>query len=146
MPQTPFLKRCSKCHKQKWNSSFSIKSNGNLRAECKECNNDYHYQKYNLQDPEQVFKYNLKYQYGITDTDYELMLKSQEEKCKICGQSETTKNNNGKIKRLSVDHDHKTGKIRGLLCDNCNNALGRFNDDIEILKAAITYLERNQDA
>jgi len=50
------------------------------------------------------------------------------------------------IKRLAVDHDHKTNKIRGLLCQFCNTALGKFLDDVEILKKAILYLERNSDA
>ena len=44
-------------------------------------------------------------------------------------------------RRLAVDHDHKTGKIRGLLCISCNVGLGHFQDDVELLRSAILYLQ-----
>ncbi len=47
-------------------------------------------------------------------------------------------------KGLCVDHDHKTGEIRGLLCDSCNNGLGRFKDNPEILASALSYLQNRQ--
>jgi hypothetical protein len=50
----------------------------------------------------------------------------------------------GKVCRLALDHDHQTGKVRGLLCNNCNRGLGRFKDSIENLGAAIRYLKREQ--
>lgn len=62
--------------------------------------------------------------------------------CAICGASE----NNGKLSssaRLHKDHDHKTGKIRGLLCGNCNVGIGHFKDDIHLLIKAIEYLKKN---
>lgn len=73
--------------------------------------------------------------YGIERTQFEDLWKSQKGACAICrlkfkDQSEA-----------SVDHDHKTNKVRGLLCNNCNNGLGRFMDKIKYLKAAIEYLE-----
>jgi hypothetical protein len=55
--------------------------------------------------------------------------------CAICGAKP-------KGKRLAMDHDHKTGKIRGLLCMQCNTALGKFRDDTKLLKKAIRYLEK----
>ena len=64
------------------------------------------------------------------------MLKKQNYKCKICGNNETTRKNN----RLDVDHDHKTGKVRALLCSHCNILLSRSKDNIEILQKAIQYL------
>jgi hypothetical protein len=57
--------------------------------------------------------------------------------CDICGNPETSK-----YFLLSVDHNHKTGKVRGLLCSNCNNGLGRFKENIIILQNAIEYLKR----
>lgn len=82
----------------------------------------------------------LKRYYNITLEEYDQMVGIQGGKCAICG----GKNPNGK--RLHVDHNHKTGKIRGLLCFECNTALGNMKDDIDILNKAITYLrERSGD-
>uniref|UniRef100_A0AAU8BB03 Endonuclease VII n=1 Tax=Escherichia phage Baskent_phicoli_1 TaxID=3145031 RepID=A0AAU8BB03_9CAUD len=75
--------------------------------------------------------------YGITVDDYEEMFKRQGGVCAICHQPET-----GNI-RMAVDHCHASGKVRGLLCKNCNTALGNLKDSIEILTNAITYLQEN---
>lgn len=73
------------------------------------------------------------------------MFEKQNGVCAICKKPETAKKQSGNgIKRLSVDHDHTTGAIRGLLCMYCNTALGKFKDDIEILKSAIVYLEAHK--
>ena len=78
--------------------------------------------------------------YGITIEEQEVMLRNQNGKCKICGKGiylfGDTKSNTA-----HVDHDHKTGKVRGLLCQECNTGLGKFCDNIEYLKNAIKYLE-----
>lgn len=80
----------------------------------------------------------LKRAYGMTSADYEKMLNSQSGCCAICGIPA------GKIKRgggrLVVDHDHETGKVRGLLCHKCNRGIGQFNDDITLLDSAKRYL------
>lgn len=78
----------------------------------------------------------LKHRYGITLEEYEVLLESQNFKCKICGSKENTQG-----WRLAVDHCHKTGRVRGLLCHNCNRALGLFKDNAENLKKAIWYVE-----
>lgn len=77
----------------------------------------------------------LKATYGITLDEYNSMFSEQGGCCKICKlhQSEFSR-------ALAVDHCHRTGKIRGLLCSNCNTVLGMAKDDIEILKTAINYL------
>lgn len=75
--------------------------------------------------------------YGIDLLRYKEMLISQNYVCLICGRP----NRNGTS--LSVDHDHKTGKVRGLLCFKCNAGLGSFCDDKDMLLSAIKYLERN---
>lgn len=75
--------------------------------------------------------------YGISAEDYYKLLEKQEQKCAICGAEIGDSNGN----RLYVDHDHKTGKVRGLLCANCNFGIGSLKDDVEILKKAILYLE-----
>ena len=77
----------------------------------------------------------LKNKYGITLGDYNRILENQNHSCKICG---TT--NSGRRGTLDVDHCHTTGKVRGLLCTNCNNGLGRFKDSADLLASAIKYL------
>jgi hypothetical protein len=78
----------------------------------------------------------LKRNYGIGLDFYEQLLGKQDGKCAICGEPE-----NGRA--LAVDHDHGTGNIRGLLCTNCNNGLGRFRDDVSRLRNAIEYLKNS---
>lgn len=82
----------------------------------------------------------LQYRFGVTLHNYREMLNKQNGVCAICGKPETAKSNKGKLRLLSVDHDHRTGIIRGLLCSRCNTAMGLLLDDISILRAAIRYL------
>lgn len=70
--------------------------------------------------------------YGITAEDYDHMFAEQNGLCAICGRPDS--------RALSVDHDHETGKVRGLLCSKCNFLLGYADDDPEILTRAIEYL------
>lgn len=84
----------------------------------------------------------MKRNFGITITEYNLMLVSQKACCAICKNPETQLKK-GKLMQLSIDHDHATGKIRGLLCSNCNRAIGLLKDNVENLRNAISYL--NQD-
>jgi hypothetical protein len=73
--------------------------------------------------------------YGITLDEYDRLFHSQGGVCRICRLPDPTG------RRLSVDHDHKTGRVRGLLCHKHNTALGGFNDDLILLQAAIDYLK-----
>ena len=81
--------------------------------------------------------------FGITLEDYQRMFESQNGCCAICGTDKPT-GHGKKNGRLSVDHDHETGFVRGLLCTNCNIALGGFFDNIDYLKKAIDYLTLNR--
>jgi len=78
------------------------------------------------------------HRYGITMEDYKNFYNSQNGVCAICLKTET-----GKKRFLSVDHCHKTDKVRGLLCDKCNNMLGRAEDNPMVLMSASLYLEEN---
>ena len=78
----------------------------------------------------------LKTRFNITLEEYNDLLLKQDNKCAICGRDRSEFKN-----ALSVDHDHVTGKIRSLLCLNCNTGLGFFRDKIEILEKAINYLK-----
>lgn len=84
----------------------------------------------------------LKYNFGITLAEYSKMIADQDNKCAICGQPETHKRN-GRIKALAVDHCHTTGKIRGLLCSDCNTGIGKMKDDPQVLRKAAEYLENS---
>lgn len=77
--------------------------------------------------------------FGIEMRDFQELLAIQRGGCAICGHSDTS---NPKMFPV-VDHCHKTGKIRGLLCANCNQGLGKFKDDMNILWCAIAYLQKN---
>ena len=97
------------------------------------------WQKRNAEQNKKIQKNcSLKRQYGITLNDYNLLLESQNYKCAICL---TDKSENGKS--FAVDHNHKNGKIRGLLCENCNRGLGMFMDSENILLKAMVYLKNN---
>jgi hypothetical protein len=89
-------------------------------------------------DPESRLRKWLRLGYGLSLEDYKKMKEEQQDLCKICKQPNRDKD----ISRLSVDHDHKTGKVRGLLCRRCNTALGLLDDRIDLFKEAILYLER----
>lgn len=80
---------------------------------------------------------------GLNPEEYKKMFESQNGLCKICYLPEQTMIK-GKIKNLSADHCHDTGKQRELLCSNCNRAIGLLNESVAVLKSAIEYLEKHQ--
>lgn len=82
-------------------------------------------------NPDKIRNSNLKHGYGITLEDYKKMCLEQDHKCLIC--------NN--ISKLFVDHCHKTKKVRGLLCNSCNKALGLFKDNPKALERAAIYVK-----
>ena len=94
-------------------------------------------------NPARDKNHNLKKQYGIDLKEYERMAEEQKGLCAICGNPETTKDKDGGPRMMPVDHDHKTGKVRALLCTQCNRGLGMFTDSIERLKSAAAYLEKH---
>ena len=83
--------------------------------------------------PERARNADLKYQYGITIEQYHAMHARQNGRCAICGTSE---------EKLVVDHNHKTGQVRELLCHLCNAMIGCAREDIAILSSAVAYLQR----
>lgn len=87
-----------------------------------------------------VIQRHYKKSYGLTYKEVLKLRKKQNELCAICGEKGFMMNDRVKSP-LNVDHCHETGKIRGLLCHNCNRGLGLFQDSIERLKSAIAYLE-----
>ena len=112
--------------------------------ECKDCTIKRTVQ-YNKDNSETVRSQYLKRAYGMTFEEFENMLSEQNNCCAICGTNKPSKTR-GRVKRFHVDHDHKTGKIRGLICKSCNIALGEVEDNIHILKSMIQYLESHEQA
>lgn len=96
------------------------------------------YQKNKDHHKKRVEERRLERDYGLTQEDYNTMVKNQNNRCAICD-----KPGGFGLEKLVIDHCHTTGKVRGLLCRLCNNSLGGFRDKIEILKSAVRYLEKN---
>ena len=118
---------CRACHnkmqREKYNSDPEAKVKRQLRAGRRKSAN-----------PEAQRRAELKRLYGITLEQYVEMFVAQGEVCAICKEKCPTK------KSLSVDHNHETGIVRGLLCNRCNRALGMFQDNPALLIRAAEYL------
>ena len=108
---------------------------------CKSCKKEYDKQRRKTPENKEKRRWiNIYQRYGITKEDYLLLFQNQEGCCKICNVNQLD------LKRpLVVDHCHASMKVRGLLCDNCNNGLGKFKDNTDFLKNAINYLEKTKD-
>ena len=85
-------------------------------------------------------QYHLRYKYGITEECYAKLLAEQHGRCAICNTDKPT----GKWKVFAVDHCHHTGKVRGLLCNECNRGMGLLRDSAELLEKAAAYLRKHK--
>ena len=90
-----------------------------------------------INNPIKVRKHQLKIKYGITLEDFITLLIEQDGRCAICKSRDR-----GPEISWAVDHDHKTGKVRGLLCSGCNHGVGNFKDNPDLLIAAANYLTK----
>lgn len=97
-------------------------------------------EKYTYSTPRQR-EVQLKREYGLTMQEYNALLEKQSGLCALCKSAETTVRKTGSKAALSVDHDHNTGKVRGLLCTPCNRGIGFLRDSIDLLEAAVVYLK-----
>lgn len=137
------LKRCNGCSQQLPRTHFyrSATNKDGLDYSCKDCRSiiskkartkrgvEINRQRDNV--------YQLRHNYRITLAEYQEQFTAQDGVCYICCKPEPLKNT-----RLAVDHDHATGKNRMLLCSQCNQGLGRFMDDPELLEKAANYLQK----
>lgn len=97
-------------------------------------------------NPEGSLRHKLMYLYELTLEQYQKLHDAQKGLCAVCGSPEThLDKKTGEPQRLSVDHDHKTGEVRGLLCRSCNRALGFLKDNADLCMRLINYL-RNPPA
>lgn len=126
------MKTCSKCKLNKLEDKFCKNrcTKFGYSLWCKFCQ-----KKWRLKNKLKVQNMALKYYYGIDLNKFNELLLLQDNCCAICSK------NQSKLKySLNVDHDHTTGKVRGLLCYHCNAALGNFMDSVTNLNKAIKYL------
>ncbi len=134
-------KRCNCCKKIKKMLEFSKKCDtlDGYTTYCKKCKNKWN-SNWRKRNPDIVKSMNLKHYNNIDLNSYNEMFVKQKGKCAICNKHQS------EFKRsLAVDHDHKTGKIRKLLCVKCNAGLGQFNDNVSLLNSAISYLKENSN-
>ena len=147
-------KTCCRCKARKDISKFNKRSSSSdgHASFCKQCAQEaakahYHSDEhidtiraksriYKQENPEKVRNIRYKSLYGITLEQVDKMKKDQKGLCATCGRKPDT--------TLCVDHDHTTGKVRGLLCNQCNRALGLLRDDIDILRQSVKYLRKHK--
>lgn len=131
------MKRCYKCGDEKPREDFykDRSRKDGLNAICKPC----HRSRYT---PEQIRNHNLKIAYGVTAEEFDQKLAEQGGRCAICGTTDTSRSRHG---RFTVDHDHASGDVRGILCGPCNMAIGLLQDNPDTLLAAAAYLLSYQD-
>ena len=130
---------CSSCKQNKARSNFYASSKGG--DWCKPCRVEYNnirrYGENRAKELRQRRNRHYIQKYGITIDHYETLLREQDGLCAICKRKK-------KIS-LAVDHNHMTGAVRGLLCNNCNTAIGNLMDNISYLENAIKYLRKYTD-
>lgn len=133
------MKICNRCKTEKPLTEYwkNKRSKDGYQHECKPCWQERTNSYLQGETREKYLKIrrnrHLVKKYGITLEQYEKMFTEQDRKCGICGKE------NERVS-LAVDHDHGTGKIRGILCENCNRGIGMFKHQTELLDKAKQYL------
>lgn len=135
-------KICSKCKEEKPITAFTKRaaSKDGLNARCGDCIRA-KAMNTRAKKPDDTRGYNLKRRFNISIDDYNHLFLKQKGRCAICKQAEKIKDKKGNVKWLSVDHNHATDEIRGLLCNACNTGIGKLGDSVVTLESAIKYLK-----
>jgi len=154
------MKECSVCkNKKNFDQFFFIRYNKNgsslYRAKCNDCYNEHYKEKHrskNELERKKVYQERkskttfisrkndrLMRRFGISLNDFEIMIKNQNNSCYICQKKFTSQRN------ANVDHDHKTSKVRKLLCTPCNTTLGLLKENSDVFKSCIEYLKEHYD-
>lgn len=128
------------CGKEKYITEFYVRNKITMihHSSCKECDK-VRVRARHKANPDRTRNNDLKRKYGITLKEHQKMYDEQNGVCAICGSE-----GDGKWKKLCVDHNHKTGKVRKLLCRNCNMVLGQVDDSVQTLQTMIQYLQKYQ--
>ncbi len=135
-------KKCASCNKIKLLKNFYQDANitNGFAAYCTSCDKEKKKNSY-IKDKSIHRRRNLKRTYNITLDEYDRLFEVQNGVCAICGKKETRRNKYN-VWHLAVDHSHESGKVRGLLCGNCNSMLGFVKDKPDLLLKAYFYLNK----
>lgn len=131
------MKTCPSCKSEKsidqyWKSQYS----------CIDCTKEKQKTRWASRTPKKRLEQHLKYKYGVTVVELEETLKEQDNKCAICKlELPDLLIYEDRRRGYAIDHNHDTGKFRGILCLTCNSLLGMAKDNKDILLEAINYLE-----
>lgn len=131
------MKKCPSCKSDKsldnyWKGQYS----------CIDCTKEKQKTRWVSRTPKKRLEQHLKYKYNVTIFELEEMLKEQDNKCSICkSKLPDLLIYEDRRRGYAIDHNHDTGKVRGILCLNCNTLLGMAKDNKDILLEAINYLE-----
>lgn len=132
------MKTCGTCKIEKPLTEFYFygpKYNNRYFYQCRDCKRTREREKYRS-NPKESLRIRRNYRYKISQRQYDILWVAQDGCCAICKTDEEDL-----TRDFAVDHNHTTGKIRGLLCLNCNTALGLLKENPELFKAAVEYLE-----
>lgn len=134
------MKQCSCC------GEFKTRFR-NRQTRCRDCENKKNLERYHARyrsderHLKNTYRYSLKKNYGIDEKFFNDMWSAQSGKCVICHEAVTNIFLDVKAKRCALDHCHKTGRIRSILCHTCNSSIGMIGDNLENMKRMVTYLE-----
>lgn len=113
-------------------SEFSLNGyNGNFKNRCKECLRQYS-KEWRINNRDYALAYDRQTKYGLSETEFQTLFLIQCGKCAICSEL---------LIKPHIDHDHETGRVRGLLCESCNWGIGHLKDSLDILSNAVSYLK-----
>ena len=138
---TSLKRECSKCSEEKDISLFSKGRSDGYHVWCKSCLSAYAKTTKERKGDDYHTRTHYKRKYNLTLEEVHALLASQDGKCALCAVE--VKFGTGFSKSAHVDHCHTTNKVRGILCGNCNTALGKLGDSVESIKKVLEYLEKN---
>ncbi len=124
------MKFCNKCRQELPDEKFSKRTYPTgrvaLQSKCKDCERSVRSSYYKPHE-------SARRKFRLTDKEYNTLIEKSKEGCEVCSRP---------LSKVCIDHNHLTGEVRGVLCNNCNTALGLVGDNVDTLSKLIQYLER----
>jgi hypothetical protein len=136
---------CGRCGETKPRSAFyDLRHTTQPRRPCKSCISEYKRVRYAATDGDRISHAQvLREKYRLTPADYDAMMEEQQGACAVCGKPESVRGRGGAPRRLAVDHDHRTGTVRQLLCHRCNLVTWAVEENPALLDEVRAYLTRH---